>query len=315
MVTFVMKRRGMLLMLAAALGMGLVLRWPRGAGDPVYEGKRLSQWLAETNKWNKQRMLTKEAVEAVNAIGTNAIPYLLSEFERGGPKWLEDFKQGKFVSRTLKLRFQPKWVRWNKAISALAVLGPDAAPALPTLVRYLDDPERGLTAAYLINRTQEARLPYLLKALSSTNPTVIRYTIDYLYDRGNAAEPAIPRLIQLMDHPDEHVRARAIFVLRYFPSAAVSSVAALRRALSDSHTQVRRNAALALAGFSTVAKPAVPDLQKLLDDPDPSCALLASNALAKIDPSALPHRNAWDPEYLLDEVARIDPSALPRGGQ
>jgi hypothetical protein len=307
-----MKPRRALLMLAAALGVGLVLGWPRGPRDPVFDGKRLSRWLTEANRSSNSGMLTPDAIRAVRAVGTNAIPYLLSEFERGGPVWLENLKQGKFVGQRLHLCFEPTWVRRSKAVSGLAELGPDAASALPTLARYIDDPERGVDAAYIMNRTQDAGLPYVLKAMSSKNPTVIRHTVEYLYHRGKAAGPAIPLLIQLMDHSDKDVRARAIFVLGYLPCAAGSTVPALRRALSDTDTQVRRNAALVLAKFWKDAKPAVPDLLRLLDDPDASCALLASNALANIDPSALPRRKPWDPDYLIDEVARIDSSALPR---
>ena len=97
-----------------ATAVGSVLGGPH---DLVYEGKELSRWLAETNKATKPWELTREAGEAVKAIGTNAVPFLLSEFERDGPKWYQ-------------------------AVSALALLGSNAAPALPTLARYIDDPKR-----------------------------------------------------------------------------------------------------------------------------------------------------------------------------
>jgi len=295
MVMFVMRRRRILLMLAAALGIGIVLCWPRGPRDPVYDGKRLSQWMAETNRSSQPGMLTREAIQAVIALGTNALPYLVSEFERGGPKWLEDFQQTKFVSQTLKLRFEPKWLRRNKAIfrrnkaiSAFYWLGPDAAPALPTFARYFDDPERGIMAVKLVDLTNEAGLPYLLKALSSTNRDVILYAIDRLGERGKVAEPALPLFIQLMDHSDKFVRLYSTLVLKEFPTAASLSVPALRRALSESEPSVQIQAMFVLGELGTVAKPAVPDLVKLLNDSNFLVVSNARNAMRKIDPSALP---------------------------
>jgi HEAT repeat protein len=236
-----------------------------GPRDPVYEGKDLRQWLAETNRSSKRWELTREAAEAVKAIGTNAVPLLLSDFESDWPKWYQ-------------------------AVSALALLGSNASSALPTLARYIDDPKRGPNAAYVMDKTGEAGLPYLLEALSSTNANVVSYTIHHLSERGKAAEPAIPRIIQLVDHPDKGVRIWAIAFMRNFPFAADSCVPALRRALSDSVPDVRRGAAFALGRFSSAGKPAVPELLRLLEDPDPYCALLGSNALARIDPSALPRK-------------------------
>ena len=135
-----------------------------------------------------------------------------------------------------------------------------------------------------------AGLPYLLNALSSTNPTVVRYAIHHLSERGKAAEPAIPRFISLVDHTDKYVRAASALVLKNFPDAGGSCVPALRRALSDSAPEVRQNAAFALGELGGVAKPAIPDLLQHINDPNSYCALLSSNAVARIDPSTLPRR-------------------------
>lgn len=283
-----MRRRRVLLSLGVAVVVtGAVLCWPRGPRDPVYDGKRLSQWLAETNRWNKAGTLSQEAIEAIKALGTNAVPYLLSEFERGGPKWLENLKQGSFVRRTLGIRFKPKWVRRNKAISALFCLGPDAAPALPTLARYFDDPERGVTAIALAHTTGAAGLSYLLKALSSRNPKTVDVAINYLRASEENGKLEMSVILKLMNHDNEKARAFATSVLKYHPPMVSSNMAVLRRALSDPAPAVRRSAVCALREFPGEAWSAVPDLLRLLDDPDPSCASLASNLVAKIDPSAL----------------------------
>ena len=233
--------------------------------DLLYEGKDLGQWLAETNRATKPGELTREAAEAVKAIGSNSVPFLLSNFESHGPKWYQ-------------------------AVSALALLGSNASSALPTLARYIDDPKRGPNAAYVMDKTGKAGVPYLLEALSSANPIVIRCAILYISQRGKAAEPAIPRFISLMDHTDTDVRAASALALRNFPGAAGSCVPALRRALSNSTPEVRQNAAFALGELGAVARPAIPDLLQHMNDPNSYCALLSINAVAKIDPSMLPRR-------------------------
>lgn len=214
---FVMKRRRILLM-AGALVAVVVVCWPSGPRDPIYNGKRLSQWLAETNKSKPPDLLTEGAIQAVKAIGTNAVPYLLSLFERGGgPEWLERLKQGKFVSRTLGIRFEPKWVRKSKAISALAWLGPDAVPPLPTLARYFDDPERGGSAVGLVALTGAAGLPYLLKALSSPNQETVAYAIYQLRAYQIYGKLELPVILELTNHDNEKARAFAFSALKYHP--------------------------------------------------------------------------------------------------
>lgn len=250
-VVLVMRRSRILLLAGAfALTLGIVLARPCGPSDPVYHGKRLSQWLAETSPG---KQLTDEAIQAVRAIGTNALPYLVCEFERDEAKWLERIKQGKFVSQTLGIRFEPKWVRKGKVMSALASLGADAAPALPTYARYFDDPERGVTVVSLVNLTRQAGLPFLLKALSSTNVIAADYAIQALRFREEKGDLELPVILALMNHDNQKARAFATSVLRYHPPMVGSNMTVLRRALSDPAPSVRRNAIKALSVFSTEA--------------------------------------------------------------
>ena len=90
-----MKRRRILLMLAlATVAMAFVVFWRRGPKEPVYQGKRLSEWIAEASqplthdpdgRWNIQQK--RDAEKAIHSFGTNALPYLLYEFTRPISKW------------------------------------------------------------------------------------------------------------------------------------------------------------------------------------------------------------------------------------
>src|SRR6266481_1691101 len=57
--------------------------------EPTYSGKRLSVWLDElcALDYPKEFDSRTPEVQAVRAIGTNAIPWLLKEFRGGGAAW------------------------------------------------------------------------------------------------------------------------------------------------------------------------------------------------------------------------------------
>src|SRR5262245_29805351 len=82
-----MKRRRILLLLvlAAATAAGF-LCWPRGPREPappepVYQGRTLSEWLEDAYP-GPFGAKYRTAEQAVQAIGTNALPWLMSEFKR-----------------------------------------------------------------------------------------------------------------------------------------------------------------------------------------------------------------------------------------
>src|SRR5438045_3525167 len=66
------KRKALIVSAAALIvaAIAAVAFWP-GEKEPEYHGKKLSEWLA------LEREQPRESAEAVRAIGTNAIPFLL----------------------------------------------------------------------------------------------------------------------------------------------------------------------------------------------------------------------------------------------
>src|SRR6185503_1237613 len=90
---FSTKRRRILLLAAVGVMAALFFLWPRGPREPVYQGKRLTQWINQAN--TEIRMgasgrfdrIREEARTALAAIGTNALPFLLNEFTRPISPW------------------------------------------------------------------------------------------------------------------------------------------------------------------------------------------------------------------------------------
>ena len=142
-------------MVALALGVAGVLAalvW-LGEKEPAYEGKKLSEWvkaigtIGSGEGRDRGRM---EAEKAVRHIGTNALPWLLKWIRYEKPAWKVKWG-GKMYFRVGKLppvlqwgilRFfgpfgpdQPDWM----AVRGFEKLGPQASPAIPELVRLMND--------------------------------------------------------------------------------------------------------------------------------------------------------------------------------
>jgi hypothetical protein len=74
--------------LLAALALGILWQsFP--SSEPNYGGKRLSVWLDELSAldFSKRADTNTPQVQAVRSIGTNAIPWLMSELKRDGNPW------------------------------------------------------------------------------------------------------------------------------------------------------------------------------------------------------------------------------------
>ena len=293
-----MKRRRILLLLAlVAVAAGVVLFWPRGPKEPVYQGKRLTEWILA--QWPTRRFPTQHereradaARQAIKAVGTNGIPYLVSEFVRPESKWRTSFNRWASKHPAIRFRFANFDTRVLTAASGLGVLGRDAAPALPTLAEYLGDSRLGLTAAMAMGKAEDLAIPYFLKAIASTDTLAAENAGKVI---GNLmqlrdAETAIPSLIQMLQHTNDSTRRVAAWTLGALPSQSSPIVPALTAVLSDPVPIVQAHACHALARKGKPAVPAVPALLRLMTNSDPQLAFAASNAVAQLDPAALPPR-------------------------
>lgn len=290
-----MKRRRILLLLAlAAVAMGFVMFWSSGPKEPAYQGKRLSKWIKEAqgmsdsgSTFPPQRR--EAARKAIQAIGTNALPYLLSEITRPISQWRVSFNR--WAEGKVPLRCRDEVDRIWQACEGLHILGPDSAAALPVLAACLDDPQRGFPAARAMVGAGELAVPYLLPAIAGTNLVTAMKALGALGDIAKENESAVPILVQFVTHTNALIRQWAASHLAVVESRTDLTVPALTAALSDPEAAVRHYAANALGGIGPKAKAAVPELQRLMTNPPPYAAQAASNAIFHIDPAALPQRS------------------------
>jgi HEAT repeat protein/outer membrane protein assembly factor BamB len=98
--------------------------------------------------------------------------------------------------------------------------------------------------------------------------------------------PAIPLLVDLLQHEQVSVRQRAVSELVDLTPHTESIQPALRRALRDEDATVAGDAARALGALSTAASPSVDALVNTLSHEDPYVRIYAAEALASIGPKA-----------------------------
>ena len=299
-----MKRRRIILLLtlAATVAAGFVLFWPSGPKDPAYQGKRLSKWIKEaqgtadlvgslggSKPLQIQRgEAARKAIQAIQSIGTNALPYLLYELTRPISQWRVSFNR--WAEGKISFRFRDEEERIWQAAEGLQILGPDSASALPVLAGYLADPKRGFAAAHAMSGAGELAVPYLLTAITGTNHFTAERALGALGDIAKEHESAVPHLVGFVQHTNAVIRQGAASHLAVVESRTDLTVPALTAALSDPEWAVRHYAANALGGIGPKARAAVPDLLRLMNQPPPTAARAASNAIFHIDPAALPQR-------------------------
>jgi HEAT repeat protein len=172
----------------------------------------------------------------------------------------------------------------NPAIRSLAALslgriGPDAAAAVPDLIRSLgdqrQDPEVRGSAAYALGEIgpdANTAVPELTRALKDLAPSVRSSAASALGRIGPNAAVSAPDLVQALSDPNQtaEVRASAAYALGQLRKDSTSASAALMRALKDPDKSVRSSAAAALGQIREGDTSTASALIGALKDPDES---------------------------------------------
>jgi hypothetical protein len=120
--------------------------WPRER-EPVYHGKKLSEWLETVSSRYSSAQESQAAENAIRQIGTNALPCLVKWISYDTPAWrkkllvrLTALPGGLAKKRTTRRLF---WDDRRQLLKSLSVtgfrcLGPAAAPAVPELSGQLN---------------------------------------------------------------------------------------------------------------------------------------------------------------------------------
>src|SRR6266699_3025722 len=140
--------------------------------EPVYQGKRLSEWLEEFSRRGRGQ-INRQAENAIRQIGTNALPFLVADLCREDSphklalmEWCNKWSSLKFQFKTFADRRGPALMAFY-VLGNAGKLGPAAKPYQPSIGTWLDSQPD--TAAFALLYIGVESTPYLTDALSHTN--------------------------------------------------------------------------------------------------------------------------------------------------
>ena len=211
-----MRRRKVIIGVVALIlfGVLLALLWPE-IREPVYDGKKLSEWVEQLGREAQLRAGDDRTVDAIKAIGTNGIPYYI--------KWFQ-YKEGVVKKLQTKLGRKYQWFAW----------------VLPLNDREADRADGAYWALIILREKAQAAIPRLtIAATDSANwdygYAVPTRAIDILAFMG---DPAMPAFLSLMTNADARVRAMTVGYFRFDPGST-SKLAHIQKALGDPDFAVR----------------------------------------------------------------------------
>jgi HEAT repeat protein len=284
--------------------------------EPVYQGRALSVWFQQAYPRGTYDLAphSPEAANAVSAIGTDAVPSLLRMAAAG------DTMERRILAHfALEFPFLHLPVQQNDgelAVWGFKVLGPKARPAIPALIRLLDDKSAlvqvnaARSLGGLGTAAQEA-VPALVTVLGRAAGTrwqvvaVRDAAASALGEIGPAAAPAIPDLAaltnvlaaelalrkirgdsllpfieRLKDTSDHRKWTQTATLIAGLGPNAEPAVPFLLAGLRSTNCSMREQGLYALARIGRRPDLCIPTLTALLEFPDPSVRYQSLRALA-----------------------------------
>ncbi len=233
--------------------------------EPVYQGKRLSEWLEEFSRRGRGQ-INRQAENAIRQIGTNALPFLVADLCREDSphklalmEWCNKWSSLKFQFKTFADRRGPALMAFY-VLGNAGKLGPAAKPYQPSIGTWLDSQPD--TAAFALLYIGVESTPYLTDALSHTNWLVRTW-----------AAVALAKL-------NLEVQQRPFF------SYSADDIPAFITNLKSTNAVVRAATAEATLELQDPSwnRRLIPALLPLLRDDDLRVRNAASQALKRIDP-------------------------------
>lgn len=260
---------GFLLVLLVALAFFLLK--PR---EPSYQGKPMSVWLARApaNRLSSYPGGNEsEVAEAIQHIGTNAIPTLLHYAAAKDTRLMKFFLKMNEKESLVPRPYYSQEDKHAMAERGFAILGPDAKSGVPALVALMgnkDDSVR-LDAVFCLGRIGPAAkdaIPDLIKEFqreeaSTNNEHAAAYALGQI---GPAANTAVPIITAALTNGPVYCRATKQAALIKMQAASISPFVEQLKDASNFTQWVYTWMVVFQCG--TNAGPAVPVLVPLLDN-------------------------------------------------
>lgn len=308
------RRKMIILLIALAVVVGVVvvvIFWP--TEEPTYQSKPVSFWFEQyahpssylgapvtiTQGPNGRILrlsgtvepLPDPAWEALKALGSNAVPYLVRRL-RVSPLESRVYVQVLMnLPQAIRSKLPSPWTAMQyraSAAEALGGLGNDASPALfRAWMKCSTDPVMRINISQSLRRVHADRnslAPVLLELFQSRYAEVIGIAeaTDW---QGDDVGSLFTRILQ---SPDPALRQQAMALLENSGSVAMPLLDQITLALADSDSEVRYLAARVLEGIGSNSPQAVAALRAALDDESAMVRNAAHRALKKFAADAIP---------------------------
>lgn len=260
--------------------------------EPVYQGKCLSEWLRDLDGASGTKTVTPSTQRALRAMGADCLPHLLAMLRAKDSRaktiflgWLDQQSLVQFhVTTEDDLR-----ARGERAFD---VLGAQAAPAVPELIKMLERdqrfPVRESACRVLgdLGPVAKAAAPVLIDLLNDQEPVIRRRAARALGQLGAVTTNVIPALISALTNSDWYTDEYALLALGNIGPGATNAIPVLVEELRHRHPDVRAFAANALGNMGPAAQSSIPALVIAVQDQHSGVRQAARSALRKIDPEA-----------------------------
>ena len=306
------KRKKLLILIPLAVLSLALFVFPARQPEPEYKGRPLSYWLVEGNPilddtYPNFQILedylsafrSPVATEAIQAIGTNAIPYYLKWIRYEAPSWRKKLADKLQPQTALSFRIK-SWVGINRsdllamasglAIAQLGTNATAATPVLATLILNTNAPKTALRAMRALCYLGTNGLQPLISAIHDPQYSLRSVAVMCLScTTGNEAPgtATIPVLIECLGDTSLNLQTGGAMGLGRNTSVPALAVPALTGCLSSTNANVRLYAAASLRHYGSQGILALPALTNALADSDFKVRALATNAIAQITSATL----------------------------
>jgi len=257
--------------LAAAAAAVLVVWaiWPSG---PSYQGRSLESWFYQPGK---------EDSEAFCAMGHAAVPFLIERLEDAPSEKIKGLL-GEFSTTPKEIYRQRKEMWQNRAAYLLGEMRGAAQSAEPALTNAAASGNWALhgAATVALMKIKQEPLHPLIEKLRDTSDWQAWYQNAMMVGQfGSQAAPAVPILLDALQHSNNIIQAHALIALGMIASQPDKCVPAITPFLSSANVSDRQKAIGALLAFGTNALPAKKVIEGALNDSDPWVRSQAEKAM------------------------------------
>jgi len=174
-----------------------------GPPDPVCNGKRLTEWIDGAHDVGIFAQ-TEETVAALNAIGTNALPFLVNEFTRPIHPWKDRLYTWANRQTFFNIRLRTDEERVRRAGRGLMLLEGNATPALPLLLRCMNDPVRDSFVTEIFAGQGDPAVTWLAAQFNSTHGATTTNALRMLQRLASYSKAARESLAVVRRHPSDN---------------------------------------------------------------------------------------------------------------